>query len=414
MTDALYTTTDPRYSGIAGRGVAGYGTWGTLFVTPGEQPTTPELIVFDTSFVRVATVNQYTSLTWTQNQYIADTFEIIINRYTSGADQFVEEGFVAYQIEGVWQIGIVKTVTKPLRETGQVSEMFIITGKGYESVFESVEMDYPWATDDGYDSQAGAAETNVREYVDHACISCAITGKNIPGLSLETVDGERGDPYEYKARSPLTLAQVIEDHARFSALAFKPVWVGYADGETDREQFVLTCFEGTDRHATVKISVEFGNMRTYNYRKSTDEQRTVAVVMGPGTGTTRLIERVWVGTEPTGRARKEIAVDANDCTTSQELIDRGMQTLVEKGPDVRLEFDYNHLAQSYVIGVDFDLGDLVSVEAAGVVQTLQVTSVTDQYSGSGKTQKVGVGKEFASMKAVFKDLKAAIATGARK
>jgi len=408
-------TYDVEYSCNSGAAVAGHAVCGVLVAT---VPLVPEqyagvrLHVFDTSFVHQAVLANYQSLTWTRNWYTADTFTLVINRYNFGASELATGGFLAYYLEGTWRVGIIQSISTPLRETGEASENLTVVGEGYEAVFKDRQMIHAWATSDGYDTQAHEAETNVIAYVTHEAISPTIAGRTITGLTTAT-DQARGAVMSYKARAPQTLFDVIEDHARFSGLSFKPVWTGYGNGVSPRETFVLTCYQGTDRSAIVKLAVEFGNIKSYNYVYSILNQKTTALVMGEGSGATRELETVHSSGTPTGRSRKEIAVDASDLTESAQYISRGQAELANKAQTVRLEFDYNYLAQSYELGTDFAIGDTVSIRVIDTTITARIISVTDIYNEQGRTQKLGVGQEFPDMKSIFKDVKTAISTGAR-
>ena len=406
---------DDEYTCLSGLAVSGHAVAGVIPITAirvPEQYAGLRLHVFDTSFVHQAVLANYQSLTWTRNWYTADTFNLVINRYNFGASQLVTGGFLAYYLEGTWRVGLIQSISTPLREMGESSENLIVVGEGYESVFKDRQMIHAWAAGDGYDTQAAAAETNVIAYANHEAISPTIAGRTITGLTHAT-DLVRGAVMSYKARAPQTLFEVIEDHSRFSGLSFKPVWTGFGPGVSPRETFVLTCFQGTDRSATVKLAVEFGNIKTYNYVYSILNQKTTALVMGEGAGATRELETVHYSGTPTGRARKEIAVDASDLTESAQYISRGQAELATKAQSVRLEFDYNYLAQNYTLGTDFAIGDTVSIRVSDVTITSRIISVTDIYDEQGRTQKLGVGQEFPDMKSIFKDVKAAISTGAR-
>ena len=406
---------DDEYTCLSGLAVSGHAVAGVIPITAirvPEQYAGLRLHVFDTSFVHQAVLANYQSLTWTRNWYTADTFNLVINRYNFGASQLVTGGFLAYYLEGTWRVGIIQSISTPLRDTGEASENLTVIGEGYETVFKDRQMIHSWAAGDGYTTEDHEAETNVIAYVHNEAITPTIAGRTITGLS-HAPDQARGAVMTYKARAPQTLFDVIEDHSRFSGLSFKPVWTGYGPGVSPRETFVLTCFEGTDRSTTVKLAVEFGNIKTYNYVYSILNQKTTALVMGAGVGAARALETVHSSGTPTGRARKEIAIDASDLTTSDEYIARGQTELANKAQTVRLEFDYNYLAQNYTLGTDFFIGDIVSIKVADVTLTSRIISVTDIYNEQGRTQKLGVGQEFPDMKSIFKDVKAAISTGAR-
>ena len=197
-------TYDGEYSCVAGYAHAGHAVAGVRFAT---VPLVPEqykgvsLHVFDTSFVHQAVISNYQTLTWTRNWYTADTFTLVVNRYNFGASQLVTGGFVAYYLENTWRVGIVQSISTPLRDTGEASENLIVIGEGYETVFKDRQMIHAFNSGDGYDTQAAASETNVIAYVDHESIAPTLAGRTITGLTHAT-DLGRGAVMSYKARAP--------------------------------------------------------------------------------------------------------------------------------------------------------------------------------------------------------------------
>jgi hypothetical protein len=107
--------------------------------------------------------------------------------------------------------------------------------------------------------------------------------------------------------------------------------------------------------------------------------------------------------EPAGRDRFEDYIDATDCTTTDQLTQRGNETLTLKAGTESLEFIFNTENQSEVYGVDFKCGDIVTVIDPDVATLVdRITSVTTTYDQNGKTIKLGMGTSAPDLVSILK------------
>jgi hypothetical protein len=345
-------------------------------------------------------VNSYSSLKWKHNWYDTDTFEIVVNRYKNGVDLLVNSGFIGYASPlGGYNIGCVDRVEKPLGPAGKSSEMWTITGRGIESILSNRLCISQWAVGDGYDTQTGAAETNMRHYVDIECITVSNADREIAGLTLEAADAGAGGAIEYKARGqPLT--EVLYDHCKQTGLSFELAWSGTG------KNFEYRTLEGTDLSSgadMVVFSVDFGNVNAYDYVYSVLDQRNLVYVGGEGDANLRTLASISDGAAPTGWSRREVFVDAKECTEVAELAAKGNQVLEERAATETLDFVFNHLSPSFVLGTDFTLGDTVIVEFPGVAtMTSRITSITERYGTDGKSFEMAVGKSAPDLVSIIR------------
>jgi hypothetical protein len=356
----------------------------------------PEIIIFDAAMAPAARINSYTSFQWDHNWYDLDTFEILTNRYKQNVDELVEGGFIAYlnplgTFLGEYCVGCVDSIEKPLDENGKISEIWTVDGRGIESVLANRQMMHAWATGDGYDTQNSYAETNNRHYMTYEVISATDTNRRMAGITLETNDGHRGIAIEYKARAPLDLLTVLRDHNIQSGLSYRLIW------SKSGKNFVYTTLAGTDRSTgagKVTLSVDFGNVKAYDYIYSVLDQRNFVYIGGPGDGAARTLQSVPTSSIPTGWTRRETFVDASECTTAAERTAKGNQVLAERAATQTLDFTFDQTAQTFVLGTDFNLGDTVVVDFPGVAtMTSRITRITERYDvEKGRTYEIGVGK----------------------
>lgn len=357
----------------------------------------PQIVVHDTDMSVLTRINSYSSFKWDHNWYDLDTFQIVTNRYKQNVDLLKEGGFISYVNPlGGYCVGCVDSIEKPMDETGKQSEMWTVDGRGIESILGNRQMVHAWATGDGYDTQTGSAETNMRHYMTYEAISPTDTNRTMAGITLETVDGTRGINIEYKARAPMDLLTVLQDHCLQSGLSYRLVWTA-PTGAAASKAFVFTIQEGTDRSsgaARVVLSVDFGNVKAYDYIYSVLDQRNFVYIGGPGDGAARTLESVPTTSIPTGWTRKETFCDASECTLADERTAKGNQVLAERAATQTLDFVFDQNSQTFVLGTDFNLGDTVVVDFPDVATlTSRITRITDRYDiEKGRSYEIGVGK----------------------
>lgn len=224
-----------------------------------------------------------------------------------------------------------------------------------------------------YDTTTGPAETVLRYYVDRNAGPSAVTARQIPGLTLATDQG-RGSNVRGQGRYG-TLLETLQPLATAGGdLGFRVVQVGTA------VQFQV--YQPVDRTATAKFSTELGNLRTYDYRLTSP---TANYIYGGGQGdlTARLVSEAANTASVTTWGRIESfysRTDINDATAmatalTDELAQRTEQTGLSMSP-----ID----TPAVRFGVDYNLGDRVSVVVGTVTITDVVRQVTLELTGEGE------------------------------
>lgn len=161
----------------------------------------------------------------------------------------------------------------------------------------------------------------------------------------------------------------------------------------------------------VVFSFDMNNIEKYEFENNSKNYKTVAIVASEGEGQERKILEVQNPNntgqyEPSGYQRIELYVDARDLQsdnpeeplTDEELeelmFQRGLEKLEES--DRFISFDASVLQTNYKYGVDYFLGDFVSVISKdGTKQfDLQVTRVTKSISNGVEHFDIGFGNDW--------------------
>ena len=354
--------------------------------------TLPDIRVFNADFEMIDSISAEVYQYWRYERHLrtADSFEFKINKNHPKARNILNGDalLLVYYDGATARAGIIEQVQCSMSETGSSDEVVTVTGRSGGS-FEHRLAVAGTATDTGYDTQTGAAETLLRHYVDVNCINAldgagdAASTRIIPQLVLADTDEERGVTCTYSARYE-TIAEILETICNASGLGWEIVF------DRDSSQFVFTVISGTDHseHSVnpVIFKLELNNLKTIDYQSSQIDTKTFVYVGGSGEDASRVIQEVYLtDDEPSGFARHESFVSASNTADSDELVTVGESELRERSGELSLsaEIDLNFAAQQYLR--DYDLGDVVTVQYTGVASVdVRIIGIVDEIVGGGR------------------------------
>lgn len=228
-----------------------------------------------------------------------------------------------------------------------------------------------------YDVRTGIAETIMRQYVNLNIGPGAIAARQVTGLTL-AADLARGVATTGRARFD-KLGDLLRELALFSnGMGFQIVQVGAG------LQFQI--YVPVDRSTTAKFGREFGNLIGYRLREAAPRANAL-VVGGGGEGAARVLLRLDDATSIAKWGRIEEFVDRRDTTDTTEL----NQTLTERMSEMKetsgLEVEPMDTSRLR-FGVDYNLGDKVSVVVRGTTKVDILSKVRLKISGSDPEQLI--------------------------
>ena len=236
----------------------------------------------------------------------------------------------------------------------------------------------------GYDRIMGDAESVMRHYVSQNVIAPQSEARRMPCMALEAVNAHRG-------------MQNVPWSARFEQLDELLFSIGaYCDAgfsivpDFEMKKLVFTFLPGRDltgaengRH--VIFGVHMGNAAQATLQESAQQAKNAAVIGGAGEDENRLILTVCPGGE-TGEARREMFVDAGSLAQPEELALEGERRLGERKMARSIRADVLQ-TPSCRYGVQWDLGDLVTVVASGEGMQARITQLQESHE-AGKPVKL--------------------------
>lgn len=300
-------------------------------------------------------------------------------RGDSRIDLFTLDSIIEVQrkIEGgTWTreyIGFHRTPHDEVSETDR--ETFVSYSVGLNDLLKRRTIMY-YATS-AYTLKGGPGETCIKSYVNENAGPAATKPPRFhsgvtTGLTIEA-DGGRGIAW-FGQRSYRNLLEVVQELALATSVDFDIVYTGVPLAPT----FDFRCYYphlGADRSATMKFSLEMGNMIIPSYSVARTQEGNLAVVMGQGEGLARrtlVVTRTAMNDSPWNQC--EVAVDARQEDTYQGMLSAGDAEL--ERTKAQESFNFRILqSEAAKYGRDYFLGDLITASFRNITRVKKISAV---------------------------------------
>lgn len=206
-----------------------------------------------------------------------------------------------------------------------------------------------------YHTVNGVAETVMRTYVNDNLGPGAVADRRLARFAL-AADGLRGTTVKGSARFT-SLLELLQGLALAGGdIGFRVVQSG--------EALEFQVYQPADKTSTAVFSVEFGNLRGYDYQQ-TVPSATYAYVGGGGEGTARVIVEGGDTAAITDYGRFETFRDRRDTSDVPTLEQQRSETLDEMQAKTALSISPID-TDAVTFGTHYNLGDRVKVVIDGV------------------------------------------------
>lgn len=365
-------------------------------------------------------ISNYESLFFVRSFHGIGDLELRINRYKNHTDTLRKGNVIVVGNDAHKAYEIAHREIE-IDSDGKLTENWLIKALELKAVTSRRPTLPPDHT--AQDNRSGSAETVMKHYVSRNVVNPVDPMRKVSEIVLAP-DQLRGSHITWQSR----LKSLGEDLTEISQLS----GVGWNTRvDYDLRKWVFDVVIGRNRsvnqteNSPVIFSPQFGNIRNMHYVESDLDYYNVAYVAGQGEGVDR---RIIVVGNATGLARRELYVDARDIAEETDdetpvprpeadiiadLRRRGEQKLAEhaqesyleaqimtpvKTVDIRKEthfmtqFQINEtvnvtkaFASSFVYEVDYDLGDIVTVQNKewGVTLDARITEIKEIYEPGG-------------------------------
>lgn len=348
-----------------------------------------QILVFklddDGTFDAIGEVSQYESLIWPDEYCGVGKFELWAP-ITDDNSEMLKAGNILWT--GGDNAAVIEIISSSVGDDG--SKKLNVKGSTLEKLLGTRIV---WGTYTGNDKNVS---TIMYELVNQNCVNPSDPKRKIPFLEC-AVDAKLGTKTSYQQ----TGKEVIESLDVLAATAelgysvlFKP----------KQKKLIFEVVEGIDRTIEqnevdpVEFSTDLEDILSSQYYTNEEDVKTVALVQGEDTGTTR---KSVVSGDNAGKgfARKELYVDARDLQSEVTSSSGGQtqltpaqynQVLDQRGNE---KLDDNKVIETfeaqirvfgdvqYVYGVDYKKGDKVTVRdrLLGVVVSARITAVQEEF-----------------------------------
>lgn len=312
-----------------------------------------DLIISDADFRGIGIIDNASSVIWTKRYYERGDFEIYI-RAGAGAAALLQEGhFITRPDDDA--IGIIEGIR--ITTSIEDGDYIIATGIMLDGITARRVINKRTVV-------SGTVEKCIRTLITNNCIDA----RPFPNFRLD--ENLVGITDAHRAQYTGTnLYTAITDVCKSYGIGNRVV-LG------DDGAFVYQLYRGIDRSENqtvnphVTFSAEFDNLANTEYMQDMAALKNFAYVAGEGEGSARKIATISNGA-PSGYNLREVWVDARDASTNegeiseseymQQLQTRGIESMAETQDSEAFTGEIVN-AYTYVYGVDYALGDIVTIK----------------------------------------------------
>lgn len=336
-------------------------------------------------FENIGELNQVESIIWAENYCGYASFQINAP-ITPENLEYLKLGNVLWKYGGT-SAGIIEVVNSSINEDGVMSLQ--VKGRTLESLLERRIIK------ETYYAASASKPQIILDILNNNCINTD-SARKIPRLTFEPFDDSGKEKVTYQNTGGNVYDAIVE-LAQEDGLGFEIQF------HPDLEALIFRLYKGKNRSINqsdvdfVEFSNDTDDILSSSYVCNTSGQKTLALIGGEGEGAKRKYAQVVTGVYE-GLDLKELFVDARDLQStysengeevtvpdleySQMLTQRGNEKLAENDIVQSYECQLRTNGTQYQYGVDFFLGDTVTIidKVLNVVVDVTVTAVEEDIS----------------------------------
>lgn len=330
-------------------------------------------VIMNTSFERLAVIDDYVSFIWTSRYYAVGDFELVVD--SEKMSLFQKDFYVVRDDDE--NIGIIENLKIQRSEDGD--ELLIITGRFLPAILaRRIIAEQTTVT--------GSISSCVNQLITDNVIDPAIAARQISNFTL----GEHAISTTMNAQyTGKNLLETISDICKTYSIGFKTTL-------DDQNNYVFQLYEGVDHTYDqntlpyVIFSDKYDNLLSSEYEENYQNIATAVLVAGEGEGTDR--KTLWVTDGSTGIERHEVYKDQRNIRSDDgEISDAEYEELLqEEGKECLTKYTTAFTGTVYFDNVkykeDVNVGDLVVIENSrwGIYLNTRLVEVIESVSETGE------------------------------
>ena len=355
--------------------------------------------VYSKTLTLITEIDTYQNLYYTSSLYSAGAFELTINFNifddlgTRYADYLLSGYFI--QIGNDFsKIGKILETERKEGPAGKGDEVLIVRGAQAKIVLGQ-RIIYPPAASANYIAE-GVSETTIKNLLIAQIGTGAATARKLNYCSIVATAG-RGTSYLLSARYQ-NLLEKCNEYCQQAGVGLK-FTLNPTTGKLDIDTIHgLNRTFGQSTNPKVIFSSDFDTLKTSTWKNSTIPYKSTAIIGGAGIGAARNIREIGGATADFDR--HETFVDARECSTSALCDSKGTAALA--GMAVTNFLDGQVLTYSqYVLGTDYNLGDIVTVQMYGTSFDVRICDVKESWEAGVYDIALTFGSKYPELPSVI-------------
>lgn len=333
-------------------------------------------VVMNTSFERLAVIDDYNSFIWTTRFYTCGDFELCVDANESNMGLFMKDYYIVRDDDE--HVGIIEDIK--IQRNEDMHELLIVTGRFLSSILGRRIIAVQTTV-------SGKISDCINQLITENVISPTISARTISNFTLGTYEITQTMQAQYTGKNLLeTISNVCETYG----IGFKTT--------LDNGDFVFMLYEGVDHtydqdeNPYIIFSDQYDNLLSSEYEENYQNIATAVLVAGEGEGLDR--KTLWVTDGATGIDRHEVYRDqrqlqSNDGEISAEEYE---DLLEEAGKEQLTTYTTAFTGTVYFDNIqyktDVNVGDLCVIQNSRwgiyinsrLVEVIESVSETGEYS----------------------------------
>ena len=308
-------------------------------------------IIMNTSFERLAVIDDYTSFIWTTRYNTSGDFELCVAVNAANMSLFKQDYYVVRDDDE--NVGIIEDIKIQYNEEG--GSMMIVSGRFLDSILARRIIGTQTTV-------TGKISDCINALITQNIIDPAIAARQIANFTLGTYDFNTQIKAQYTGKN---LLDTISDLCITYGLGFKVTL-------DDNNNFVFQLYQGVNRtyeqnvNPWVIFSDKYDNLMSSEYEENYQELVTAVLVAGEGQGIDRTT--LWVTDGQTGLNRHEMYKDQRNIQSNDGEIDPDEYNslLEEEGKECLTKYTSAFAGTVFFDSIkykeDVNVGDLCVIE----------------------------------------------------
>ena len=334
-------------------------------------------IIMDTSFNKLAIIDDYISFIWTTRYYTTGDFELCVDVNESNFELFKPDYYIYREDDE--NVGIIEDIKIQRNDDGQ--EIFIVSGRFLSSILGRRIIAVQTTV-------SGSISNCINTLINDNVINPSATARKIDDFTLGDYTISETMQAQYTGDNLLeTISKICETQS-----------IGFKVTLNAQNQFVFSLYEGADRtydqteNPWVIFSDKYDNLLSSEYEENYRNLSTAALVAGEGEGLERITKWLWKPNVE-GLTRREIYVDKRDIRKTDDMsLNEYAQLLIEAGAEAMAASAHTtaFTGTVYFEGItykeDVNVGDLCVIQNSrwGMYLNSRLVEVIESVSESGE------------------------------